>query len=136
MYHAIVRARIRSLWRRIASEGFAAAVEQAAPDVRFTFVGETPLSTDVTGREALRAWFARTEEALPGLVLTPIDVAAVGPPWNTRVFVRLEVSGDAGYRNVAAQWIRLRWGRMVEDWVLEDTLRLSQHLESSAGRTA
>jgi hypothetical protein len=79
----------------------------------------------------MRDWFRHAEEVLPGLNLTPVDVASVGPPWNTRVFVRLEAHDDTGYRNVAVQWIRLRWGRMVEDWVLEDTLRLSEHLMSA-----
>jgi hypothetical protein len=27
------------------------------------------------------------------------------------------------------QWIHLRWGRLVDDWVLEDTLRLRDVLE-------
>jgi hypothetical protein len=28
------------------------------------------------------------------------------------------------YENDAVQWITLRWGRMLDDWVLEDTLAL------------
>jgi ketosteroid isomerase-like protein len=130
MYHAIVAARVRSLWRRVGSGDFAAAVDMADPALRFEFVGDTALSARLTGREQFAAWFRRLGDVFPDIRLTPVDIAVAGPPWNTRVAVRLDIEAtlDDGepYRNQAVQWIRLRWGRMVDDWVLEDTLRLSQ----------
>ena len=32
------------------------------------------------------------------------------------------------YRNEGVQWLRLRWGRMIDDWVLEDTIALQRAL--------
>jgi ketosteroid isomerase-like protein len=130
MYHALVRHKVRALWRTVGSGGYRQAVALAAPDVRFRFLGDGPMKADVRGREAFAAWFERFEEAFPGLRLTLTDVVVGGPPWNTTVATRLRVRGTLAdgspYENEAMQWIRLRWGRMVEDTVLEDTLRLDR----------
>jgi ketosteroid isomerase-like protein len=132
MYHALVRRKVRALWRAVggADGGWRQAVALAAPDVRFRFVGDTPFGADVRGRDAFAAWFERFEETFPGLRLTLQDVVVGGPPWNTTVVTRLHVQGTLAdgspYENEAVQWARLRWGRMVEDTVLEDTLRLEE----------
>ena len=133
MYHAIVRRKVRNLWRTVGSGdagGYRQAVALAAPDVHFRFVGDTPMGADLRGRDGFADWFERFERTFPGLRLTLQDIAVQGPPWNTTVVTRLRVRGtltDGGaYENEAMQWVRLRWGRMVEDTVLEDTLRLDQ----------
>lgn len=104
----------------------------AAPDLRFRFLGDTPLGADLRGPEAFRDWFARFDRLLPGLRLELVDVVSSGPPWRTKVAVQLRVSGTladgSGYRNTAMQWLTLRWGRLVEDLVLEDTLTLHRAL--------
>ena len=33
------------------------------------------------------------------------------------------------YHNEGVQWLRLRWGRIVDDWVLEDTIALQRALD-------
>jgi ketosteroid isomerase-like protein len=104
----------------------------AAPDVRFHFVGDTALGADVRGVEAFRNWFAQFAERLPDVRLSLEDVVVGGWPWKTTAAVRLRVEGTLAdgspYRNIAMQWITLRWGRMVEDVVVEDTLRLDAAL--------
>ncbi|MEW9529720.1 nuclear transport factor 2 family protein [Microbispora sp. NPDC049125] len=130
MYHALVAARVRGLWRRIETDGFEVAVRQATPGMTFTFVGDTPLGARLTGREEFRGWFERAVALLPGLRISAEDVTVAGPPWNTRVAVRLAVRATLRdgtvYTNQGVQWIRLRWGRLVDDWVLEDTLALAR----------
>jgi ketosteroid isomerase-like protein len=132
MYHAIVRRKVRKLWRAVGSGagGYRQAVDLAAPDVHFRFVGDTPMGADLRGREGFADWFERFERMFPGLRLTLRDVVAQGPPWNTTVVTWLAVRGTladgSAYENEAVQWVRLRWGRMVEDTVLEDTLRLDR----------
>jgi hypothetical protein len=70
--------------------------------MRFAVVGDTVIGGSWQGRDALRDW-----------------------PWRTRVAVRLIVEGTladgTAYRNNATQWLTLSWGRMTDDWVLEDT---------------
>ncbi|MEU1879225.1 nuclear transport factor 2 family protein [Streptosporangium sp. NPDC020072] len=135
MYHAIVRSVVRRTWRKVGAGDYEAAVAMAAPDVRFRFVGDTALGADVRGRDAFRAWFARFEERLPGVRLRLVDVVANGWPWNTKVAVCLQVVGTlrdgTPYRNLAMQWVTLRWGRMVDDVVVEDTLKLDAALRGS-----
>lgn len=40
------------------------------------------------------------------------------------------------YRNEGVQWVTLRWGRMVDDYVLEETARLADALGRQAGAPA
>ncbi|RJL23051.1 nuclear transport factor 2 family protein [Bailinhaonella thermotolerans] len=135
MYHAIVRARVRSLWRRVGSGDYAAAVRLAAPDVRFRFVGEPPLGAELRGREAFARWFEETGARLPGLRMRLTDVVVKGWPWDTTVVARLAITAtpahDPHYTNEAIQWIRLRWGRMVSDEVMEDTQRLARAIRAA-----
>ncbi|PZF86298.1 nuclear transport factor 2 family protein [Jiangella anatolica] len=141
VYHAIVRAKVRRLWTRIAETGdFRPAVAQAAPDVRFRFVGDSALGADLTGREEFARWFARAAEILPGLHLEPTEILVKGWPWNTTVVVRLAISATladgSAYTNEGVQWVRIRWGRMVDDYVLEDTARLRDALARTAATLA
>ncbi|MFD7641747.1 nuclear transport factor 2 family protein [Kitasatospora sp. NPDC059795] len=130
MYHAITRAKVRSLWRRIGAGDYLAAVETAAPDVRFRFVGDTPVSAELTGRDAFEDWFRALFARFPGLRLTLRDVVVRGWPWRTTVVVRLDVEATladgTAYRNEAVQWLTLRWGRMTADEVFEDTKALDE----------
>jgi ketosteroid isomerase-like protein len=133
MYHAVVRARVRALWARVGAGDYRAAVDAAAPDVHFRFVGPPPVGADVRGREAFATWFTTVFRLLPGLRLTPEAIAVSGAPWRTTVVVRLRVEAtlDDGspYRNEAVQWMTLRWGRLTEDLVWEDTAHLAATLD-------
>ncbi|WP_051732756.1 nuclear transport factor 2 family protein [Kitasatospora phosalacinea] len=140
MYHAIVRARVRSLWRRIDAGDHLAAVATAAPDLRFRFAGDTPVSASFTGRDAFEQWFRAFYERFPGIRLTPREVIVRGWPWRTTVVVRLDVAATLAdgtpYRNEAVQWLTLRWGRMVADEVLEDTKALDEACRRQAAAVA
>ncbi|KAB8187012.1 hypothetical protein FH610_003365 [Microbispora catharanthi] len=139
VYHWITGLRVRRLWRRVGTGDYRAAVAIAAPDVLFRFAGDTPLSVQARGREAFEAWFRDLFARLPGLRLTLRDVVVRGWPWNTTVVVRLDAAATladgTAYRNEAVQWVRLRWGRMVSDEVLEDTQRLADALRRQAAAT-
>jgi ketosteroid isomerase-like protein len=140
MYHAIVRAKVRATWRRIATGDYGAAVGLAAPDLRFQFLGPAPLGGQRVGAAAFEAWFADLFRLLPGLRLTLRDVSVGGPPWNTVVSARIDASATLSdgtpYRNQGLQWARLRWGRMVEDVVIEDTALLVDALRRQGATDA
>jgi hypothetical protein len=59
------------------------------------------------------------------MTFTPETIVVDGFPWDTRVATRFEVSaslpGGARYSNRGMQYVRLRWGRVVEDYLYEDT---------------
>ena len=132
MYRMIVASRARATWRRIATGEIEAAAEMADADMRFRFVGDTALGADLRGKDAFLAWFLAVSEHLPGLTFQVQDILVGGWPWNTRAAVRLAISAPlpdgTTYRNEGVQWLRLRWGRMIDDWVLEDTIALQRAL--------
>jgi ketosteroid isomerase-like protein len=133
MYRRIVASKTRAVWRRITAGHYAAAGDLAHPDMTFRFVGQTALGAELRGKAAFMAWFRAVGEHLPGLSFEVEDVLVGGWPWNTRVAVRLAISAPLPdgtiYRNEGVQWLRLRWGRMVDDWVLEDTIALQAALD-------
>ncbi|KAA2252410.1 nuclear transport factor 2 family protein [Solihabitans fulvus] len=128
MYHAVVRAKVRKLWTRVAAGDYRAAVAMAAPTLRFRFVGEAPPAATLTGPVEFERWFADLFVLFPGIRVSLADVVVRGWPWRTTVIVRLSIEATLAdgtpYRNEGIQWVTLRWGRMVEDYVLEDTARL------------
>jgi ketosteroid isomerase-like protein len=133
MYHAIVRAQVRRLWQRVGSGDYRAAVALAAPQLHFRFAGEPPLGADLHGPADFERWFATLFALLPGLRFTLTGLVVRGWPWNTTVVARLSVTATLAdgthYTNEGIQWVRLRWGRMVEDYVVEDTARLAAALQ-------
>ena len=59
-----------------------------------------------------------------------------GWPWNTVIATHLAISatrpGGREYRNEGMQLLRLKWGRVVEDLIYEDTLKLDDELQRIA----
>jgi ketosteroid isomerase-like protein len=129
----IVASKARTTWRRIAAGDLEAASGMAHADMSFHFIGQTALGAELRGRDAFLAWFRAAAERIPGLTFHVDDVLVGGWPWNTRVAVRLAISAPlpdgTAYHNQGVQWLRLRWGRMVDDWVLEDTIALQRALD-------
>ena len=128
MYRRIVAARTRSVWRRINARDVEAPWRMAADDLRFTFVGATPLGASFVGRDRFRDWLGAVFDRFPDITFDVRDVVVAGWPWRTRVAVRLAIAATlvdgTRYENEAVQWVTLRWGRMIDDWVIEDTLAL------------
>ena len=56
-----------------------------------------------------------------------------GWPWHTRVatdlIVRCTMPDGTPYHNVVNQFVRLRWGRVIEVRTLEDTQKLERALQ-------
>lgn len=50
--------------------------------------------------------------------------------------LRITLAEGGEYRNEGMQWVTLRWGRMVDDYVLEDTARLAEALRRQEGAPA
>jgi ketosteroid isomerase-like protein len=127
----------KSIARRQYTRGLAAlgrgdvesVLEQFAPNVRFVFVGDSPLGARLESREAVRAWFGRLFRLLPGARFEPQQVVIDGWPWDVRiaarVLIRSMVAGEP-HTNEFCQFLRLRGGRVVWDYVMEDTQRFER----------
>ena len=97
-----------------------------AKEVRLVFPGDNSWSGDYRGKAAHRAWLARLVQA--GIKTYPDEVVAAGFPWNMTVCVRGHDHADAPdgrrvYENRFVIWGKLRWGRLHELEVYEDTIK-------------
>jgi ketosteroid isomerase-like protein len=95
-----------------------------APDVHFRFPGESSWAAELQTAEQHAAWVARFVEA--GIQLEPDQVVVQGPPWHMTMCVRgtsflVGPHGARIYPNRFVMWGHLRWGRLKDYEVYEDT---------------
>lgn len=136
MYHAIVRRKAHRAFSQLSAGDCSEVVASFRKDGVFAFSGEHALGGEFRGPDAVQRWFERTFRVLVGLTFAPRTLVACGPPWNTVVTTHLEVSATLAdgsrYQNEALQLLRLRWGKVVEDRIFEDTQRLAEALARQA----
>jgi ketosteroid isomerase-like protein len=97
-----------------------------APDVKLKFPGDNSWSGTFDGKEAVKRWLERL--ARVGLQTFPDEVVAVGVPWNTTLCIRghdylKSPEGETVYENRFVIWGKLKWGRLKEYEVYEDTIK-------------
>jgi ketosteroid isomerase-like protein len=125
MYASIVERIVRKGFRQL-SEGHAApVVARFADDARLEFPGSQGLGASCRGRTEIAAWFACLLQTLPGIRFELHDVLVRGAPWATRVLTRftdtVPMPDGSVVTNHGVQFLRLRWGRIVEDTIYLDT---------------
>jgi len=107
-----------------------------APDIRFTFPGTSSFAANTETSAELTEWITRFAALRPDYEI--LDVLVAGPPWNTRVAVRLRDRIGDDYTNEGMQYLRMRWGKMVADEVFVDTERIvaweARHPELAGSR--
>jgi ketosteroid isomerase-like protein len=132
MYKFIVKQIVRRQFGRLSQGDYEAVVRQFGPESRFLFAGEHELGGERIGQEAVREWFRHMLARFPGIRIEPRDVVVNGWPWNTVIATHLKISATLPdgrpYRNEGMQLLRLRWGRVAEDLIFEDTLKLDAEL--------
>jgi ketosteroid isomerase-like protein len=132
VYRYIVKLRLSRAFARLSEGDAEAVVRQFGPSSRFRFAGTHALGGERRGQDAVRAWFEQVFRLFPGLRLEPQTVIVNGWPWNTVVGTHFMVAATLvdgrPYRNEGMQFLRLRWGRVVEDLLFEDTEKLVTEL--------
>lgn len=136
MYRLIVAARIRKIFARINAGDWETMVGSLAPNFTYRFYGDNALGGVRKTPEAMRLWWQRVFRLLPGARFEVGEVLVAGWPWHTRVatdlMVRATLPDGTRYENVVNQFVRLRWGRVVEVRTLEDTQKLDRALRALA----
>ena len=103
---------------------FDQVLRQFAPRCELIFVSRTALGARLSGRADLLRWFERFGRLLPDPRFEVLRFVAGGPLWDQRiaahVIIRSRIAG-APYQNQFAHFLTLRWGKVVEDLILEDT---------------
>lgn len=135
MYRLIVRRIARSTFRRLNAGDYEAVLRMFATHSVFAFSGDHALAGVLHDGEA-RRWFERAHRLLPGHRLDPQEIVVGGPPWNTLVathfIIRSPLPSGSTYVNEGMQLLRLRWGRVVEDRLFEDSQALASALDEIA----
>jgi ketosteroid isomerase-like protein len=140
VYHHLVRRNVRRAYRALSQGDHESVTRAFAPTAELWFVGDHALGGRLEGRELIREWFRRLFAIFPDLRLEPEVILVDGLPWNTVAATRFRVTATLPngkpYTNSGMQFLRLRWGRIVEDRLYEDTHALSRALnEIAAGGT-
>jgi ketosteroid isomerase-like protein len=137
MYKLSVKRIVRRGFERLSAGDHEAVVKQFGPGSRLVFSGDHALGGEVRGQAEARRWFQQMLRLFPGIRIEPVDVVVNGWPWNTTVATHLRISATLAdgraYENEGMQLLRLRWGRVVEDLIFEDTLKLESELRRMPG---
>ena len=119
---------VARMTRRAILSGVNAKPERAArmmaDDVTFEFPGSSSFGASLRGRDELLGWLRRFAALKPDYVVR--DVVVAGPPWNTRVAVRLSDRIGDDYANEGMQYLRMRWGKVISDEVFVDTEKVTE----------
>jgi len=138
MYKTIVRRIVRNGFRSLSAGDYQHILRQFDPQVVFSFAGPAPLGGEFRGVEAVRAWFQHLFSCFHGIQFTVRQVIVQGWPWDTQVATRLSIAAprtEGGLnQNEAMQFMHLRWGKVVEDRLIEDTYKLSIELQQRLNR--
>ncbi len=94
-----------------------------ADDAHFVFPGTSSFATDITGKPGIEEWLRRFVAMHPRYEI--LDVLVSGPPWNTRVGVRMRDRIGDDYSNEGMHYLRMRWGKVCDDRVFIDTESVS-----------
>jgi ketosteroid isomerase-like protein len=136
MFYRIVEQTVRSGFTSFSEGNYKPIVEKFASNASFRFIGDHAMGADLHDISAIREWFERVLRLFPGIQFDVQDVKVSGTPWNTTVITQLRIRATLRdgrpYQNTALQLLRLRWGRIIEDTVYEDTHVLVQALSEMA----
>jgi ketosteroid isomerase-like protein len=142
MYKASIRALMRHSINRLNDGDYSLMLKMASPGFELAFPGDNSWSTMFRPQQRGRAPHAThrgIEEAVAfadrfvdeGVQLEIEDILVNGPPWNTRIALRVrDFVADPGggpdvYNNRAVLFLEVRWGRLIRWEDYEDTERVA-----------
>ncbi|MVN22205.1 nuclear transport factor 2 family protein [Mucilaginibacter arboris] len=133
MYHYIVKKLVKKSFKLVNERRFDELIKDMAPNVKHTFAGDHAMGGVRHDRIAVKAWLERLARLTPNLYITVKHINVIGWPHNTLAIVRWTATatlnnGDS-YLNKGVHFITLKWGKVVELDVHEDTLVVFNGLE-------
>jgi ketosteroid isomerase-like protein len=128
MYSWIVKQALRRLEKQLTAGEVDKLMAAFADDAVLVFPGDSSFGGEHRGKPAIRAWVERFVSLRPEFDIH--EVGAAGPPWNMRIFFRFSdriVAPDGfEYRNTGAEYLRMRFGKVVEQRVALDTQKVAE----------
>jgi len=132
MYHMIVQKIARRNCERVNTTDYEALLAECAPIIRHRFSGTHALGGARHDKVALRRWFERLGRVSPTLHLAVKDVWVKGWPHNTVIIMRWEATATnndgSPYQNHGVHIIHMRWGKVVDIDVNEDSQAIAESL--------
>ena len=142
MYKASIRTLLRRSISKLNSGDYSTMLKMADPDFELAFPGENSWARmfrpvqrgrhrHVTHRGLEEATAFADRFVDEGIQFEIEDILVNGPPWNTRIALRVHdfIPGidDAAdvYNNRAVLFLELRWGRLIRWEDYEDTERVA-----------
>ena len=142
MYKASIRAMLRRSIQKLNGGDYSQMLKMASPDFELAFPGDNSWATmfrpqqrgrgpHVTHRGVDEATAFADRFVAEGVQFEIEDILVNGPPWNTRIALRVHdfVPGDDPssdvYNNRAVLFLELRWGRLIRWEDYEDTERVA-----------
>jgi ketosteroid isomerase-like protein len=133
MYQGIFKRQIRQAFEKLSAGHFDDVLRIFGQDIHFTFVGDHALSIDTHDKQAVQEWFVNWRRLFPTMQITPVKIVVSGPPWDVVATTQFEVTetlpDGSPYQNAGVQVVRIRFGKVVYDYLIEDTTLLQQALE-------
>src|SRR5437763_5997363 len=127
MYSSIVGRVVGFLYGKVSKGDLRLPLLGLAKDARLFFPGNNSFGGEHRGKPAIEAWMRRFASLRPEFTVR--DVAAAGPPWNMRVFMRFSdrIVAPNGYvyENSGLEYIRIKGGLIREIHVHLDTEKVS-----------
>lgn len=138
MYHAIIRAKLRTVFARLNVQDYRAVLEGFTPAFEHAFYGQHALGGIRHTLAATRLWYARLPRVLPDLHFTVKQIVVSGWPWNTHAAVEWTDTGLCldGHRfnNQGVHIITIRWGKVSAVRIYCDTQVLTDCLARNAAQ--
>ena len=132
MYHPAVKRNLRRTFDAVSRGDRRSVVRAFAPEAVLSFPGDHALAGTFEGRKAIGEWFGRLFSCFPDLDLNPERIVVEGFPWDTSVATHFRVGATlpngVRYANEGMQLLRIRWGRVFEERIFEDTQALADAL--------
>jgi ketosteroid isomerase-like protein len=142
MYKAATRALLRHSIDKLNAGDYSLMLAMAHPDFELAFPGQNSWATmfrsqepgrhrHVTHRGVEEATAFAERFTAEGIQFAVEDILVNGPPWNTRIALRVHgfIRGAPGeadaYNNRAILFLEVRWGRLVRWEDYEDTQRVA-----------
>jgi ketosteroid isomerase-like protein len=133
MYHWIVRRKIEETFGYLNQHNIDKVVGIFDPALTHSFAGESALGGVRKSVTTARLWYQRLFRLFPDIAFKVHSIVIAGLPWDTRVAVRFQVElnppQEATFHNEVAQFLRIRWGRIIEMYLYEDTSKLDALLK-------
>ena len=134
MFGLLVRPVVRRRLAEISQGDPRRVLARFGPRSTLTMIGAHELGGTQRGRAAVERWFARLFARLPDLHIEPTHIAVSGLPWRitvvTEFIARAQLEGGRTYCSEGVQVLRMRWGRVSEERLFEDTALLRDALHT------